>query len=84
MIMKNDPKKVAAMILVAKDNYSGMRRQNEKVSQMPEVEEIDEGYVSAMDEFISAIESKDAKAAAMALKSFVQMCSSESTEDDAE
>ena len=65
MMLKNDPKKVAAMILVAKDSYSGMKKQNEEASQMPEVDEIDEGYVSAMEEFFAAAEKKDPKAAAM-------------------
>lgn len=84
MLMKNDPKKVAAMIVVAKNKYSGMKRANEKAAEGPEkVEDIDEGYVSAVEEFASAMESKDYVAAAKSLKYFIDMCaSSEATEDD--
>lgn len=82
MLMKNDPKKVAALIVVAKNKYSGMKRANEQATQGQEkVDDIDDGSVSAVEEFASALESKDYAAAAKAMKYFVDMCaSSEATE----
>lgn len=43
----------------------------------PEDDDVDVGLEAAMDEFLSAVEAKDAKGMARALKSAVSMCAHE-------
>ena len=74
MIMKNGPKKMAAMILISKKpSYEDMKKSNEKMSQS--VDDDSEGYKVAAEDIMKAIEDKDASALSEALQSFVSMCS---------
>ena len=73
MMLAKDPKKLAGLIIAARPEQG----------EAPESsDELDPGGVAAMDEFIAAIEKKDSKAAVVALKDFISMCSDD--EDQAE
>lgn len=73
MLMKSDPKKMAAMILISKKpSYDEMKKSNAEAKQS--VADGSEGYEVAAEDIMKAIESKDAKSLSQALQSFVSMC----------
>lgn len=78
MFMKDKNKSVSAIIARMKPTGDSMKNElpsEEKVQdESPEVS----GVESAADEIMSAIESKDSKALAEALKSFLELADSES------
>lgn len=66
MLMKDDKKRTATMIVSAPE------------TEQPEMESDDMAHEVAAEEIMAAIEQKDTKALAEALKSFHEMCMNES------
>jgi hypothetical protein len=80
MMMKDDKKKVASVI-IAKINGSNREKPQ---SEGAEIADSDDKDIAA-DEIMEAIKKSDVKALKEALKSFVEMCSyEEESKDDSE
>jgi hypothetical protein len=72
--------KLAALIIAAaKPKYEDLKKENENAISGDEglTEETAPGLLAASDEIISAIESKDSRALAEALKAFYEICEEE-------
>lgn len=88
MLLKNDPKKMAALILVRKGepkSYSDMKKDNGEMNQnlMEDSEpDMDDGVVAAAEDMMKAIQAKDAKALAKAFHEAFEMCGSYSAEKE--
>lgn len=72
MMSGKDPKKIASMIVMKVGKPEG---EGPKMQSME-----DDGLMSAAEEAMAAIEKKDVKAFAEALKYFVSMCGSDEKE----
>lgn len=73
MLMKPEKKSMAALIMGSngpKKPMDDMQAANEQMTDKPEM---DPGLLSAADEMMSALESKDVQGFAEALKSFLEM-----------
>lgn len=79
---QNDPKKVAAMILIKKGDGSAESKDESK--SIEKKTDMDMGLVAAADDIMSSIEKKDSEGVAIALKSFIEMCGSYSEEEGGE
>lgn len=85
MFMSDDKKKRATLIISRLSGKPG----SEEVSEAPKNENGDEvdseiGHMSAAEDILDAIASKDAKALKNALKAFLDMCESEPESEDKE
>ena len=81
--MMNKNRQLASVIVGSlKPKYEDLKKENETVaSEGDDVkDDIDPGLLAAADEIISAIESKDSRALAEALKAFDDIC--EQLEDE--
>lgn len=72
-LLNKDPKKTAATLVV-------------EIGKGPKEDEGKEGYLAASEAVLKAVEKKDAKGLALALKDFVDICeaSHEESEDESE
>lgn len=92
MIMGGDGKKVASLIMAKfkPSDTEAMKKSNEdafkdraKNTEAPEPDG-DQGLISASEDILSAIDSKDANALMSALKSFCQMAEDSESDDSDE
>jgi hypothetical protein len=86
MIM-NDDKKNRATIIVRKISGNMEPVQNAERAEINEMgDEVDNsiGLMSAAEDMMSAVQSKDAKALKNALKSFIDMCESSDDQEEKE
>ena len=67
-------KKPMAVIMAAMMKKKGKEEEAPEDSYEDDEEGVDEGMVAASEELIDAIQSGDAEAVAMALRSFVEQC----------
>jgi len=87
MIMGGDKKKMASIIVERFGKPKGEQgaEKNEKafgeMAAEPE-SDMDEGLMSGAEEIISAVNGKDAKRLAMALKDFYSMCDDDAPEEE--
>lgn len=80
MLMSDNKKKIVTTLI------GRLKGDKEEMSEAPSKDGVEQdssvGYHSAMDEFISAVHSKDAKKAHSALKSYMDMCEDEEESKD--
>lgn len=84
MIMSGGDKRKVSAIIVAGLKPKQMADENNENyldRAKPEESEVSEGMMAASQEIMDAYESKDAKALALALKGFVQLCELEPHEE---
>lgn len=84
MLMKPDKKKNMASLILGSASQGPMDEMKSSNEDMNEASQMDEGLLAAADEVLQAIESKDAKSLAEAMKYLIEMCQSEPSEPSLE
>lgn len=81
MMMSDNKKKMATMIIAKMGPNGKEESQEAPKNENGDEMDSDHGYSAASEEIIQAVESKDPKALKHALKSFIEMCLAEKSDD---